>query len=503
MRITYKALTILILISSIFSQGEKEIIIEEEKKIVDKRKPLRFSKEMKGTFNGKRMSYLASHYETILYEKNNYNKPMASIFVTEYRSLKNDPSRPVIFIFNGGPGSASLWLHIGVMGPKVVKVPSDATDDGSPPYKLVDNSLSPLDVADLVCIDPIGTGYSLAMGDHENKEFWGVKQDAESVSQFVRRWLQDNNRWNSPKYILGESYGGIRGPQMLKELRNGSLTNIEINGIILVSPATDLQHIRFTPGNNSPYIGYLPTYAATAYYHGKIKTNQSLQSFYDESKEFSINTLGPALIKGSRISEIEKDKIADGIAYYSGLSKEFILNSNLRVNATSFRKELLRDEGYSVGRLDSRYKGRDYIVAGDRPDTDISSEGFSAAYVSGLHTWLAEIGVNIKRLYRSGDSELGKNWDWVSTQSGWPRYVNVAPHIGRAMRENIDFKVYVACGIYDLATPCFTASNTIYENGIDPTRVKFSEFEGGHMMYNHQPSFDKFLNELRDFVMTK
>ena len=371
MRITYKALTILILISSIFSQGEKEIIIEEEKKIVDKRKPVRFSKEMKGTFNGKRMSYLASHYETILYEKNNYNKPMASIFVTEYRSLKNDPSRPVIFIFNGGPGSASLWLHIGVMGPKVVKVPSDATDDGSPPYKLVDNSLSPLDVADLVCIDPIGTGYSLAMGDHENKEFWGVKQDAESVSQFVRRWLQDNNRWNSPKYILGESYGGIRGPQMLKELRNGSLTNIEINGIILVSPATDLQHIRFTPGNNSPYIGYLPTYAATAYYHGKIKTNQSLQSFYDESKEFSINTLGPALIKGSRISEVEKDKIADGIAYYSGLSKEFILNSNLRVNATSFRKELLRDEGFSVGRLDSRYKGRDYIVAGDRPDTDI------------------------------------------------------------------------------------------------------------------------------------
>ena len=490
-------LFVFIFISSIFSQSE------EEKQVTETRDPIRFSKQMKGNFNGKNMSYLASHYETILYEKNAYKKPMASVFVTEYRSIKNDPKRPVIFIFNGGPGSASLWLHMGVMGPKVVKVPSDATDDGSPPYKIVENNLSPLDVADLVCIDPIGTGYSLAMGDHENKEFWGVKQDAESVSQFVRRWLQDNNRWNSPKYILGESYGGIRGPQMLKELRNGSLTNIEINGIILVSPATDLQHIRFTPGNNSPYIGYLPTYAATAYYHGKIKTNQSLQSFYDESKEFSINTLGPALIKGSRISEVEKDKIADGIAYYSGLSKEFILNSNLRVNATSFRKELLRDEGFSVGRLDSRYKGRDYIVAGDRPDTDISSEGFSAAYVSGLHTWLAEIGVDIKRLYRSGDSEVGKNWDWVSTQSGWPRYVNVAPHIGRAMRENIDFKVYVACGIYDLATPCFTASNTIYENGIDPARVKFSEFEGGHMMYNHQPSFDKFLNEVRDFVITK
>ena len=248
------------------------------------REPVRFSKEMRGTFHGTRMNYLASHYETILYEKDDYNNPMASIFVTEYRSVKNDPNRHVIFIFNGGPGSASLWLHMGVMGPKVVKVPSDATDDGSPPYDLVDNPLSPLDVADLVCIDPIGTGYSLAMGGHENKEFWGVKQDAESVSQFVRRWVQDNHRWNSPKYILGESYGGIRGPQMLNELRNGSLTKIEINGLILVSPATDLQHIRFTPGNNSTYVGYLPTYAATAYYHGKIKTNKSLESFYEEAK---------------------------------------------------------------------------------------------------------------------------------------------------------------------------------------------------------------------------
>jgi len=464
------------------------------------REPVQYSKEMRGTFNGKKMPYLASHYETILYEKNDYEKPLASIFVTEYRSVKNDPSRPVIFIFNGGPGSASLWLHMGVMGPKVVKVPSDATDDGSPPYKLVDNPLSPLDVADLVCIDPVGTGYSLAMGEHENKEFWGVQQDAQSVSQFVRRWIQDNNRWNSPKYILGESYGGIRGPQMLAELRNGELTNIEINGLILVSPATDLQHIRFTPGNNSPYVRYLPTYAATAYYHGKIRTRQTLLEFYEEAKQFSINELGPTLLKGTRISEREKDEVAERIAYFSGLSKQFVLNSNLRVNASSFRKELLRDEGFSVGRLDSRYKGHDYMAAGQYPDTDISSEGFSAAYVSALHAWLAEIGVDVKRLYRSGDNELGKNWDWVSTQGGWPRYVNVAPHIGRAMRENIDFKVYLACGIYDLATPCFTATNTIHENGIDVDRVKFIELEGGHMMYNHQPSFDIFLTELREFV---
>ena len=213
-----------------------------------------------------------------------------------------------------------------------------------------------------------------------------------------------------------------------------------------------------------------------------------------------MHEFGPALLKGSRISEKEKDNIAERLSYYSGLSKQFILNSNLRVDASSFRKELLREEGFSVGRLDARYKGKDYVVAGQYPDTDISSEGFSAAYVSALHVWLAEIGVNIKRLYRSGDDELSKNWDWVSTQKGWPRYVNVAPHIGRAMRENVDFKVYIACGIYDLATPCYTSTNFIHDNGIDPSRVRFSEFEGGHMMYNHQPSFDKFLNEVRNFV---
>ncbi|MBF88804.1 MAG: peptidase S10 [Candidatus Marinimicrobia bacterium] len=479
------------------------ILISQEQSIPSSKKnrdPISFSKTFRGNFHGKSISYKASHYETILYDKDDYNKPMASIFVTEYSSIKKDPFRPVIFIFNGGPGSASLWLHMGVMGPKVVKVPSDAKDDGSPPYKLVDNHLSPLDIADLVCIDPVGTGYSLAMGEHENKEFWGVKQDAKNVSQFVRQWIQENNRWNSPKYILGESYGGIRGPQMLAELRNGQLTNMEINGLILVSPVSDLQHIAFTPGNNSPYVGYLPAYAATAYYHGKIKTKKTLLEFYEEAKVYSINKLGPALLKGSRITDDEKNEVAGKISYYSGLSKQFVLNSNLRVNASSFRKELLRTEGLSVGRLDSRYKGMDYMVAGQFPDTDISSEGFSAAYVSALHTWLGEIGVDIKRLYRSGDSELFRNWDWVSTQSGWPRFLNVSPHIGKAMRENIDFKVYIACGIYDLATPCFTITNTIHENSIDIDRVKFTEFEGGHMMYNHEPSFETFLMELHEFI---
>ena len=186
-----------------------------------------------------------------------------------------------MFSFNGGPGSASLWLHMGVLGPKVVKVPSDASDDGSPPYNLINNKLSPLDKADLVFIDPIGTGYSRPLGEHEGKEFWGVKQDAVVIAEFIRRWINDNKRWNSPRYILGESYGGIRGPLLVSELRSGVLTNIEVNGLLLVSPAADMQYIRFAPGNNSPHYGYLPTYAVTAYYHGQVDTDLTLLEFYE------------------------------------------------------------------------------------------------------------------------------------------------------------------------------------------------------------------------------
>ena len=239
-------------------------------------KERQFSKEFVGTFNGKKLAYRASLKEKILYEKDNPDIPMASFFYTEY-VVGSDKNRPVIFSFNGGPGSASLWLHMGVLGPKVIKVPSDASDDGSAPYRIVDNKLSPLSDADLVFIDPIGTGYSRAIGCHEPEEFWGVSEDPKIIAEFIRRWINDNKRWNSPRYILGESYGGIRGPLLVSELRSGSITPIEVNGLLMVAPASDYQYLVFHPGNNSPHYGFLPSYAATAYYHGKIETDKSLQ----------------------------------------------------------------------------------------------------------------------------------------------------------------------------------------------------------------------------------
>jgi carboxypeptidase C (cathepsin A) len=461
-----------------------------------------FTKNFSGTFNGKSLNYNAGLREKILYEKDDPSAPIASFFYTEY-IVDSEENRPVIFSFNGGPGSASLWLHMGVLGPKIVKVPSDASDDGSPPYNIIDNELSPLSDADLVFIDPVGTGYSRAVGCHESEEFWGVNEDPKIIAEFIRRWITDNKRWNSPRYILGESYGGIRGPLLVSELRSGDITPIEVNGLLLVAPASDYQYLVFHPGNNSPYYGFLPSYAATAFYHGKVITDKSLQNFYEDSKKFSLEEYGPALLKGSRISSDKKNELIIKYASFTGLNPKFVENFNMRVDPSSFRKELLRSDGYSVGRLDSRYKNTDYMVGGQNSDTDVSSEGFMSAYVTAMHTWFAEIGVEMKMLYQSGDSEVYMGWKhpqkWKGNDFG---YVNTVPHIARAQRYNKDFKVYVSCGLYDLATPCFTAENFMNDNSVDMDRVILSEFEAGHMMYNHQTSFDRFLNEVLDFIKT-
>jgi carboxypeptidase C (cathepsin A) len=366
---------------------------ECKSKPIDKERS--FTKNLEGVFNGKKLTYSASLKEKILYEKDDPSAPLASFFYSEY-IVESNENRPIMFVFNGGPGSASLWLHMGVLGPKVVKVPSDASDDGSAPYKIVDNKLSPLSETDMVFIDPVGTGYSRAAGCHEGSEFWGVNEDPKIIAEFIRRWITDSKRWNSPKYILGESYGGIRGPLLVSELRSGDITPIEINGLLMVAPASDYQYLVFHPGNNSPHYGFFPSYAATAYYHGKVDTKKSLEDFYKDSKDFSLNEYGPALLKGSRIADDEKDRLINKFSYFTGLSKRFIEDFNLRIDPSSFRKELLRDEGYSVGRLDSRYKTSDYIAGGQNSDTDVSSEGFMSAYVTAMHTWFAEIGVEMK-----------------------------------------------------------------------------------------------------------
>ncbi|NVJ70564.1 MAG: peptidase S10 [Alphaproteobacteria bacterium] len=463
--------------------------------------PKLYEVEKTGTFGGERVRYKAISGETYL--KNDNGEETASIFSISYlrTDVKSTAERPVFFIFNGGPGSASLWLHMGVYGPKRIAVPSDAKDDGAAPFALVDNPLSILDMADMVFIDPVGTGYSRAIGKGDDKDFWGIEKDAQSIAEFIRLWLVKHNRWNSPKYLSGESYGTTRAAALMKELQGG-WTDIAMNGIVFISSILDFQTARYQPGNDTPYISYLPTMAATAWYHGKVdRAGRSLDAFIDEVRAFTLGEYASALIQGNRLSEAQFNQVAAKLAAYTGLSEQYVKNANLRVNNMRFMKELLRDEGFTVGRLDSRYKGIDYEGTGDTFDGDPSGYGIDAAYTAGINHYLQnDLGVDITRKYQVLSGTPGRHWAEPRKRGYSEGYPNVAPHVGKAMRENKDFRVMVANGYYDLATPFFATENTFNANGIDTNRVTFTYYEAGHMMYVHEPSLEQFIKDVRAFI---
>ncbi|WP_417450834.1 S10 family peptidase [Kordiimonas sp.] len=463
-----------------------------------------YETEKSGTFNGVKLRYKAIASETHL--KNDKGEETASIFSVTYlrTDVKSNSERPVFFIFNGGPGSASLWLHLGVYGPKRVVLPSDAVDDGAAPYRLEDNPLSILDAADMVFIDPVGTGYSRAIGKGEGKDFWGIENDAKSIAEFIRLWLVKNKRWNSPKYLSGESYGTTRAAALMEELQGG-WSDIAMNGIVFISSILDFQTARYQPGNDTPYISYLPTMAATAWYHGKVdRAGRTLEGFLDEVRAFTLGDYASALLQGNRLSQAAFDDIAARLAGYTGLKLQYVRNANLRVNNMRFMKELLRDEGYVTGRLDSRYKGQDYEGTGERFDGDPSGYGIDAAYTAGIYQYLQnDLGVDIERRYEVLSGTPGKHWAEPRKRGYSEGYPNVAPHVGEAMRQNKDFRVLVANGYYDLATPFFATENTFNANGIDTSRVEFTYYESGHMMYVHQPSIEKLVTDIRTFLEGK
>jgi carboxypeptidase C (cathepsin A) len=463
--------------------------------------PKVYETEHSGTFVGTKVRYKAIAGETHL--KNEDGDPTASIFSVTYlrTDVKDAASRPVFFVFNGGPGSASLWLHLGVYGPKRVAVPSDAQDDGAAPFNLVDNPMSLLDMVDMVFIDPVGTGYSRAIGEGEGKDFWGIENDAKSIAEFIRLWLVKHKRWNSPKYLSGESYGTTRAAALLKELQGG-WADIAINGVVFVSSILDFQTARFQPGNDTPYISYLPTMAATAWYHGKVdKAGRTIESFLDEVRAFTLGDYASALIQGNRLSDDAFNQVAAQVAAYTGLSEQYVKNANLRVNNMRFMKELRRNEGLSVGRLDSRYVGVDYDGTRERFDNDPSGYGIDAAYTAGIYHYLQnDLGVDIERRYEVLSGTPGRHWSEPRKRGYSEGYPNVAPHVGEAMRENRDFRAMVASGYFDLATPFFASENTFNANGIDTDRITFTYYESGHMMYVHEPSLEKLVKDVRAFL---
>jgi len=466
--------------------------------------PKTYETDHAGTFGGNKIKYKAIAGETHL--KNDKGEATASIFSVTYlrTDVKSSAGRPVFFIFNGGPGSASVWLHLGVYGPKRVAVPSEAEDDGAAPFQLIDNPLSILDMVDMVFIDPVGTGYSRAIGTGEGKDFWGIKNDAQSVAEFIRLWLVKHKRWNSPKYLSGESYGTTRAAALLDELQGG-WTDIAINGVVFVSSILDFQTARYQPGNDTPYISYLPTMAATAWYHGKVdKAGRTLEGFMDEVRAFTLGEYASALLQGNRLSQEAFNTVAMKLASYTGLNPQYVKNANLRVQNMRFMKELLRNEGKTVGRLDSRYIGRDYEGTGATFDRDPSGYGIDAAYTAGINHYLQmDLNVDIERRYEVLSGKPWPHWAEPRKRGYSEGYPNVAPHVGTAMRENKDFRAMVANGYYDLATPFFASENTFNANGIDTNRVVFTYYEAGHMMYVHEPSLEQFVKDVRDFIAAK
>ncbi|WP_290485278.1 S10 family peptidase [Hyphomonas sp. UBA3195] len=447
-------------------------------------------------------------YKTVAgetYLRDNKDEPTASVFSVSYvdTSTSSAAQRPVTFVFNGGPGSASLWLHMGAFGPKQVITPSDASDVGAPPYTMRDNPNSLLDVTDLVFIDPVGTGYSRPLGETEGKEFYGVNEDAESIAEFIRIWLTENGRWNSPKYLAGESYGTTRAAALTEKLQGG-WNGIGLNGVILISAILDFQTARFAPGNDTAHLAFFPTEAATAWHHGKAnkaKWNNDFDTFIEDARNYATDTLAPALIRGSTLSEADDIRIAQDMSDFIGLSPEWIRLANLRVDPHRFRKELLRREGYTVGRFDSRYKGVDSEGTGETPENDPSGYGMDVAYVAAINDYLTrELEVDFTRPYKVLTGEPGSQWNWSTSQQGWPAYVNVTPWLGKGMRENTELRVLLASGWYDLATPFFGAEMALRKNGVVLDRVQFDYYDAGHMMYLAESDGKKLSDDVRDFI---
>lgn len=458
----------------------------------------------KGKFNGTSVNYQVSAGDSFLKDKD--GEPKASIFHVAYTrtDVKNPSSRPLVFIFNGGPGSSSVWLHMGVFGPKRVVLPSDAERVGAAPYTLSDNALSILDIADMVFIDPVGTGYSKPLGDHEGKEFWGVKEDAQTLSEFVRLYITQNNRWNSPKYLAGESYGTTRAGAMVKELQEG-WGSIDLNGILLISSIIDFQTGDFTEGNDTPFVTFLPTYAATAWYHNAIPDKsqwQNLEDFIAATRDFALNQYATVLIKGSLATELEVNQVVDKLHQFTGLKKQYIRQSDLRINEFLFMKELLRDKGQVVGRLDSRYLGEDANIVSNRFEADPSSYAIDGAYTAAIQQYFAT-DINVKRdePYHILSGEVFRGWNWLYGNSARSQgFLNVTPFISKGMRQNKDFRVFVANGYYDLATPFFATEHSMNHHGIDLDRVTMKYYEAGHMMYIHEPSLKALVKDIRQFI---
>jgi carboxypeptidase C (cathepsin A) len=451
------------------------------------------------TLEGQKIPYTATAGTLLV--KDDDGTPRASFFYVSYvkEGVKDPRDRPVTFAFNGGPGSASLWVHLGAFGPR--RVARDPEGRAlPPPARLVDNDLSLLDVTDLVFLDPIWTGFSRPLPGEDVKRFTGLQNDIASVGEFIRLWTARNERWGSPKFLAGESYGTTRAAALAHYLdeRYGML----LNGVVLVSSVLNWQDQEFHAGNDIPYLLILPTYTATAWYYKKLPPELSgdLRRTLEEAESFALHDYALALLEGDRLTEARRGEIASRLARYTGLSVDYVLRANLRIELDRFTKELLRDQGKTVGRLDTRFTGRDLDAVGEIPEFDPAGASVNGAYTGAVNDYLRrELGWKSDLVYEY----LSRKVHPWSFEPYGNQYANLAEPLREEMTRNPDLKVFVAAGHFDLATPFFDAVYTVDHLGLPPelrSNVKLVEYEAGHMMYIRRSEHEKLKRDLAEFI---
>jgi carboxypeptidase C (cathepsin A) len=436
-------------------------------------------------------------------------KPEASMFYAAYfKDGALPPSRPITFLFNGGPGSSTVWLHMGAFGPVRVQT-VDTRHTPAAPYGMVSNDYSLLDASDLVFVDAPGTGFSRIAGKDKDKAFYGVDQDIDAFAQIVTQFLTKYGRWNSPKYIFGESYGTMRAAGLALALQN---RDVDLNGVILLSDilAWDLlpDDPQVNPGNDLPYVMTLPTYAATAWYHNRIaRPDGGLQSFLSRVEQFATTDYVQALVKGNELGDEERQRIAQQLSAYTGLTVPYLLKTNLRIQYGAFQKELLADKEETVGTLDTRFLGATLDPISKVASYDPQSSAISAAYVAAFNSYVHgalryEPGIEFKSGIPIYDS-----WDYKHKPPGSDRALialpNVLPDLAVAMKQNPDLKVMVNGGYYDVSTPYFAGRFELRHLPIPASlkgNIEYRYYESGHMVYAHPPSLKALHDNVAEFI---
>ena len=509
-RIAILVLSALIPVSSAPASAQEKPAAEVAKK-AEKPEPPRAENSVTShsvVVGGMPVAYTATAGTLIV--RNEKDEPWASMgYVAYVRKDAGEPGkRPITFAYNGGPGSSSVWLHMGVLGPKRIVV-SDPGPTPPPPYRLVDNGASLLDRTDLVLIDPVGTGISRAVGDAKDKDFWGVDPDIDSVSRFIRQWVTENGRWNSPKYLLGESYGTTRSAGVVEALQTRH--GMSFNGVILVSVALDLEAIFNIPGNDRPFPLFLPTYAATAWYHKALPSRpEKLEPFLDEVRAFALGPYTSALMKGGSLDPAERTAVIRKLHDYTGLSEDYLDKADLRVRQAQFTQELLRTHKSIVGRLDSRFTGPTLDALAEDAGYDPQSAAITHAYTAGfLQYYTGDLKAPTGRTYAITNFEIARAWDPKHRPPGppqlfsWPTLPNTGLDLADAMKLNPDLRVLVLNGLYDLATPFFASEYMISHLGL-PTElrghVETKYYPAGHMMYTQEASLTQFKADVAGFI---